>query len=222
MHSLLTSSSPKALVLVIALAAAGCATTKPVAYSGIDSSARLQPSTDDHSGRVPFEYKGPVQWRSYSSFMLDPVSIYQGADNQFEQVSEGDKFYLAEYMQARFSEKLSTRFKQATTPSNDTLRIKLTLTGAKDSTRVLSTFTRFDLMGGPFNAVQAARGKEGMFTGSVSYAVEIYNASTNQLLGAYVTKQYPNAWNLKAGLGKRGASVAGIKKGADHLLTYLE
>jgi hypothetical protein len=37
-------------------------------------------------------------------------------------------------------------------------------------------------------ALQAARGKEGAFTGSVSYAVEVYDASTNQLLGAYVTE----------------------------------
>ena len=31
----------------------------------------------------------------------------------------------------------------------------------------LSTASRFDLAGGPYNLVQAARGKEGAFTGSV-------------------------------------------------------
>jgi hypothetical protein len=68
---------------------------------------------------------------------------------------------------------------------------------------------------------RAARGKEGAVTGSVSYAVEVYEASTNQLLGAYVTKQYPNPYNLKATLGKKKASIAGIEKGADQLLAYL-
>jgi hypothetical protein len=222
MSTLLKSSSQKASIIAIALAVAGCASTQPVAYSGIDSVARLRPSVDDHSGRIPYEYKAPVYWRSYSSFILEPVVIYRGADNQFEDVSEEDKAYLARFMQTRFSEKLSTRFRRATTPGQDTLRIKLTLTGAKDTTRFLSTFTRFDLMGGPYNAVQAVRGKEGTFTGSVMYAVEIYNASNNQLLGSYIAKQYPNPMNIKASLGKRGASVAGIKKGANHLLDYLE
>ncbi|HEY0801004.1 MAG TPA: DUF3313 domain-containing protein [Steroidobacteraceae bacterium] len=221
MHTLLTSSSQKALVLGIALAAAGCTSTKPIAYSGIASSAQLQLSANDVSGRVPFEYWAPVNWRSYSTFILEPVSIYRGADNQFEKVSEEDKTSLAQYMQTRFTEKLSARFKSVATPSSNTLRIKVTLTGAKDSKPVVSTFTRFDLLGGSYNAVQAARGKEGAFTGSVSYAVEIYDASTNQLLGAYVTKQYPNPYNLKATLGKRKASIAGIEKGADQLLSYL-
>jgi hypothetical protein len=222
MPTLLTSSSQKALVLGIALATAGCASTKPVAYSGIASSVQLQPSSNDVSGRVPFEYWAQVNWRSYSTFILEPVAIYQGADNQFEKVSEEDKTSLAQYMQTRFTAKLGTRFKSVASPSSNTLRIKVTLTGAKDSTPVVSTYTRFDLLlGGPYNAVQAARGKEGAFTGSVSYAVEIYDASTNQLLGAYVAKQYPNPFNLKATLGKRKASIAGIEKGADQLLAYL-
>jgi hypothetical protein len=222
MHTFFTSSSQKAFVLGIALAAAGCASTKPVAYSGIASSAQLQPSANDVSGRVPFEYWAQVNWRSYSTFILEPVTIYQGADNQFEKVSEEDKVSLAQYMQTRFTEKLSTRFKSVAAPSTNTLRIKVTLTGAKDSTPVVGTYTRFDLLlGGPYNVVQAARGKEGAFTGSVSYAVEIYDASTNQLLGAYVTKQYPSPYNLKATLGKRKASIAGIEKGADQLLAYL-
>jgi len=69
--------------------------------------------------------------------------------------------------------------------------------------------------------VQAARGKEGSMTGSVSFAVEIYDTSTNALLAAYVAKQYPNAWNLRAGIGAMSASVAGVENGADQLVTYL-
>jgi len=52
-------------------------------------------------------------------------------------------------------------------------------------------------------------------SGSVSYAVEIYDAGTNRLLGAYVSKQYPNAMNVKASIGGLGAAKAGIRKGAE-------
>lgn len=207
---------------VACLALAACSSTQPIPYAGITSSSQLRPSQNDDSGRVPFEYRTRIDWRRYSGFVLDPVAIYRGNDAQFEDVSEDDKAFMARYMQTQFTEKLNARFRGAPAASANAVRIRLTLTGAKTNTAVLSTFSRFDLMGGPYNAVQAIRGREGAMTGSVSFAVEIYDASTNELLGAYVAKQYPNAWNLKAGIGARSASVAGIEKGADQLVAYLQ
>jgi hypothetical protein len=86
---------------------------------------------------------------------------------------------------------------------------------------VLSTFTRFDLAGSLYNGVQSVRGGEGLFTGSVIYAVEIYDAATDRLLTAFVTKQYPMAYNIGATLGSLAAAKAGIEKGADTLLEQL-
>lgn len=217
------SDGPKAVTLAVCLSLAACASTQPVPYAGIASAPQLRPSQHDDSGRIPFEYKTNTDWRRYSGFVLDPVAIYRGSDSQFEDVSEDDKVFLARYMQSQFNDKLNTRFlRNSPGRSTNAVRIKLTLTGARMNTAVLSTFSRFDLMGGPYNAVQAFRGKEGAMTGSVSFAVEIYDASTNELLGAYVTKQYPNAWNLGAGIGARSASVVGIEKGADQLVAYLQ
>jgi len=216
------SDAPKAITLAVCLALTACAGTQPIPYSGIASSTRLRPSPHYDSGRIPFEYKTQVDWRRYSGFILDPVAIYRGSDAQFDDVSEDDKAFLARYMQVQFTEKLNARFGSSPGRSAGSVRIKLTLTGARTNTAVLSTFSRFDLLGGPYNAVQAIRGKEGAMTGSVSFAVEIYDASTLELLGAYVAKQYPNAWNLKAGIGARSASVAGIENGADQLVAYLQ
>lgn len=217
------SNGPKAITLAVCLALTACASTQPVPYAGIASAPRLRPSQNDDSGRIPFEYKTSIDWRRYSAFVLDPVAIYRGSDGQFDDLSEDDKAFLARYMQSQFTDKLNARFRSF--PGRGTanaVRIRLTLTGAKMNTAVLSTFSRFDLMGGPYNAVQAIRGREGAMTGSVSFAVEIYDASTNALLGAYVTKQYPNAWNLKAGIGARSASIVGIENGADQLVAYMQ
>jgi len=210
-----------ASLAAICVALAACSTTQPLPYAGLASSSKLQANELDRDGQVPYEYKSDADWSRYAAFIVDPVVIYRGTDNQFEDISDQDKKYLARYMQTQFTEKLATRLKSSRAPADDTLRIKLTLTGAKANTAFLSTFTRFDLVGGPYNAVQAARGKEGAMTGSVSFAVEIYDSSTNALLGAYVSKQYPNAWNLKAGMGAMSASEVGIQKGADQLITYL-
>jgi len=176
----------------------------------------------DTTGRMPYEYKADTNWARYTAFIIDPVDVYGGADSQFEKISEEDKENLAMHMQAMFTEKLSKRFRNSVVPGNETLRIKLTLTGAKANTNVLNTVMHFDLLGGPYNAVQAARDKEGMLSGSVSFAVEVYDSATNALLGAYVAKQYPNAWNLTAGMGSMAASEVGVQKGAEQLLAYLK
>ncbi len=212
---------PKMAAVAVLVALAGCAGTQPVPYAGIASSTQLRPSRNDDAGRVPFEYRTAIDWRRYTGFVLEPVAVYRGSDAQFDGVSEDDKAFLARYMQGEFTEKLNARFGNAPRQGARAVRIRLTLTGASTNTAVLSTVSRFDLLGGPYNAVQAIRGREGAMTGSVSFAVELYDAASNELLGAYVAKQYPNAWNLKAGIGARSASVAGIENGADQLVAYL-
>jgi len=107
-------------------------------------------------------------------------------------------------------------------PSAKALRVQLTLTGAKTSTQVVSTFTHFDLAGTPYNVVQGVRGKEGLMMGSVSYAVEIYDASTNRLLNAFAAKQFPNAMNVKSTFGSLRAAKTGISKGAEALVAQLD
>jgi len=87
---------------------------------------------------------------------------------------------------------------------------------------VASTLTHFDLAGNLYNGVQAVRGREGLLAGSVSYAVEIYDAPTNRLLSAFVTKQYPGAMNIGASLGAFAAAKTGIEKGADALVADLK
>ena len=217
-----TINSRHLLLTVIFAALVGCTTVKPVAYSGIESSSYLKPDPQDATGRVPYRFSTQVDWRQYRRLIIDPVVVYRGADNQFGDMTDTDKASLASYMQTKFAEKLGTRFELANNAGPDTLRIKLTLTGATTTTPVIGTLSRFDIAGGLYNGVQAARGKEGALTGSVIYAVEIHDASTNRLLSAYVTKQYPNPYNIGASVGKLNASKTGIEKGADALVAQLK
>ncbi|CUX06901.1 conserved hypothetical protein [Agrobacterium fabacearum S56] len=69
-------------------------------------------------------------------------------------------------MQSRFTQKLRTRFSVVSAPAPGTLRVRLTLTGAKTTTPVLGPFSHLDVGGGVYNAVQAVRDKEGTMTGS--------------------------------------------------------
>ncbi|XUY29875.1 DUF3313 domain-containing protein (plasmid) [Agrobacterium sp. rho-8.1] len=216
------SFSKASISLVFASCALGsCTTADPTAYTGLASAQHLKADPSDRSGRVPYRYNSGTNWKQYDKVIVDPVTVYRGPDNQFVKVSEQDKTALASYMQSQFTQKLRTRFSVVSSPAPGTLRIHLTLTGAKTTTPVLGPISHLDVGGGVFNAVQAARDKEGSMTGSVAYAVEIYDATNNTLLSAYVSKQYPNAMNVGASFGALKASQVAIDKGADALLAQL-
>lgn len=209
-------------LIVLCSSVAGCTTADPTVYSGLASAPQLQPNTQDETGRTPYRYKGHADWRQYNKIIVDPVTIYNGSDNQFVKIADEDRSLLAAYMQDQFTQKLRTRFAIVNAPSPGTLRLHLTLTGAKDTTPVLGPFSHIDVGGGAINAVQAVRGREGTMAGSVSYAVEIYDAPSNRLLAAYVTKQYPNAMNVGATFSRLEGSKVGIRKGADALLADMQ
>jgi len=206
-------------VLALGLLVVGCASVAPVPYSEVASSSYMAPDPSDTTGRVPYRYAADVDWRGYSKAILDPVAIYHGRDHQFGDMSDADKAQLAAHMQTSFMAKLACRFAMVNSRGPNTIRVRLTLTGAVANTPVLGTLSRFDMAGAVYNGVQQARGGEGMMTGSVIYAVEIFDASTGRLLSAYVTKQYPDAYDIKASIGPLAASFAGIDKGADSLVT---
>lgn len=69
--------------------------------------------------------------------------------------------------------------------------------------------------------MQSVRGEEGIFLGSVTYAVEVRDAQDGRLLKAYASKQYPNAMNVGASVGKLSAAKTGTNKGAQDLLNQL-
>lgn len=219
MRNLITARRLAALLLCGGLAA--CASPDPVPYTGLASSSYLRPNRQDDSGRIPYAYAAVVNWNAYSKAIVEPVAVYRGRDQQFDDLSEADKTTLANYMQREFARQLQSRFMPANGNPANTLRIRLTLTGATENTPVLGTLSRFDLAGGLYNGVQAMRGREGTMTGSVIYAVEIYDAATMQLLSAYIAKQYPGVYNLGAGMGSLAAAKAGIDKGAKELLMQL-
>jgi|SRR5450830_543754 len=209
------------MVCASLLALTGCASTTPVPYANLSSASQLQPNQSKDADKTPYVYAPPVNWNTYSAMMMDPVAIYSGPDHQFGELSEADKQELARYMDTTFRKALSQRFRVAANPRPNTVKLRLTLAGVGTNTAVASTVTRFDLAGMPYNVVQAIRGKEGMLMGSVSYSVEIYDATSNQLLMAFVTKQYPNAMNVAATFGSLGAAKTGIEKGADALVAEL-
>ncbi len=204
---------------ITVLLLSACASVTPVPYKEIGSSSYLRPDSKDK--KVPYRYTTQTNWRKYRNIIIEPVMIYQGSDNNFGDMSREDQTELANYMYATFSQKLRASFRLVKDPAPDTLILKLTLTGADTNVPVLSTISHFDIAGGLYNTYQSASGGEGSFTGFVIYTVELFDSTSSRLLSAYVTKQYPNAWNLGAGIGGLSAAKVGLDKGADALIEQL-
>ncbi|MBY5775368.1 DUF3313 domain-containing protein [Rhizobium leguminosarum] len=213
----------RAALIALTAISAGCASTAPVAYQGIASSKQLSLNAQNKDGKVPLLYSGAgVNFKAYSAMIVEPVEIYRGRDHQFGNTSDRDKVALASYMKDTFENRLRSKYILSSIPGPATLRLRLTLTGAKTNAPVLSTAAKIMPFGLAVNSVQAARGKEGTLSGSVNYSVELYDSATNRLLLAYVSKQYPGALNVGASLGPLGASKDGIRLGADDFVGRLQ
>jgi hypothetical protein len=219
------SKSPEGfLALALCFATlAGCSATHPVDYQNLSSTSQLVPNSQDNHGHVPFLYSAAdTDWHKYHAVILDPVIVYNGPDQQFGKTSDADKAALAMYMQTRFTEALKPKFAPADVPRPTTLRVHLTLTGVETSTPVMCSLTKIAPINAMINVVQTVRDRQAIFTGSVSYAVEIYDSASNQLLRAYVAKQYPWAENLFASFGTLDASRSGVRTGAKDLVARID
>ena len=214
---------PMLAASALSVSLASCSSVQPVKYQNLASSSAMTANAKDEDGRTPFRFMDPnIDWHGYSAVALDPVAVYAGSDQQFDDLSEKDKAELASYMQDQFSTALSQKFKSGTSAAPGTLRIHLTLTGVESSTPVLSTVSKILPAGLVVNSVQTARDKPAAFTGSVVYAVEIYDGPSGKLLSAFITKQYPWAENVAASFGTLDAARAGIRTGAETLTAQLQ
>jgi hypothetical protein len=217
-----TVSAILPLIAACALAT-GCVVTPLNRYQALDSTARMQPNAANDKNHQPYVYAAPdTDWSRYTAATIDLVVIYRGNDQQFGQVSQAERQTLAAYMQQRFAKALQTKYVLATTSMPNELRVHATLTGAKTDVPVLSTVAKVVPVGAVIHTVESAADKPDAFSGSVSYAIEIYDASSGRLLRAYESRQYPAAENVVAGFGALGAAKTGIDKGATALLAQLK
>ncbi|WP_315767558.1 MULTISPECIES: DUF3313 domain-containing protein [unclassified Bradyrhizobium] len=212
-----------ALTLLGAALLAGCASTAPVKYQGLAATSAMSANTSTDSNHVPFSYAMPgTNWASYSGFVLERVAIYTGTDSQFGDLSDADKHELATYMHEQFSTALSKRLTPVTASAPGVLRIRLTLTGVETSQQVISTATKLVPAGAVLNTIATVGDKQAAFSGSVTYVVEIYDASSRKLLRSFVSKQYPLAIDVLATIGPLEATRSGIRRGADALSNQLK
>ena len=212
--------------MVLLALATGCAGVKPV--SGIDSSTKLESAVNYPEVKKPSDtlvYKDTtVDFRKYRKYLLEPVVIYSGPDNEFGSIPDKDRQMMADFTRQTFIEAMTKDggYPIVQSPGPDVVRVKFTLVGMTRTTRSLQALTMVNPIGIGINLVKSVSGGEGTFMGNVTLAAEFYDSRSNRLISAFQAKRYPlpidlidlNAEYDAAKTGVRDIMTA-IRKGAD-------
>ena len=193
-------------LLTISVVLAGCAGSGPIGTS-IPQSERMTQHPQDDRALLYVNTEAPK--KSWSKFIVEPVQIYQGADNGFGDISTEDRQMMADYTRSEVIRVLGERYAIVDKPGPDTMRIKLILVGLEKTNTVMRGLTYGNPMGLAMNLGKGALGKQGNFMGSVTLAGEFEDAEAGTTLAASMGKINPFA--LSPSFTPWDAAKAGIK-----------
>lgn len=207
----LTRFAIPAVALLIAVPAS--AQTKDHAPVALPSAGLL---TQDKAGTESWTYAQPLSvFTKYRTVIVDPTTVYQGADAQFDGVDPADRQQYASVITDELRRELAKTFPAPARPQADTLRLRVTILGATKTKGGIATATRVTPMGFGLSALKSALGKGGSFTGSILYAVELYDARTNELLLAAVRRRTPDPLDVPATISQTETVKAVAREFAD-------
>jgi hypothetical protein len=170
----------------------------------------------DAPGSESWTYAQPRErFLRYRTLIVEPTVVYQGPDAQFEGIEPGDRARFAGIMTSELQAELAKSFPRPGQPQADTMRLRVTLLGAKKTRGGIATATRVTPLGFATSALKSALGKTGTLTGSVLYSVELYDARTNELLLAAVRRRTPDPLDVPATLSTTDTVKAVAREFAD-------
>jgi len=218
-NHLMTSSVAllAATMLSVAPAAAQTKDHAPVALP----SARMM--AQDKANTESWTYAQPTSvFTKYRTVIVDPTTVYQGPDAQFDGVDPADRQKYAAVITDELRQEIAKTFPTPARPQADTLRLRVTILGATKTKGGIATATRVTPMGFGLSALKSALGKGGSFTGSILYAVELYDARTSELLLAAVRRRTPDPLDVPATLSQTETVKAVAREFADGARKRLE
>ena len=183
---------------LFALTAPAIAQTKDHAPVALKSASRM---AQDAPGSESWTYAKPRSaFTKYRTVIIEPTQVYNGPDAQFDGIPSADRQRFADIVTQELRAEVVKAFPSPAQAQADTLRIRVTLLGARKTKGGLATATRVTPLGFGTSALKSALGKTGSFTGSLLYAVELYDGRTNELMLAAVRRRTPDPLDIPATL----------------------
>lgn len=182
-------------LLIAAPLSAAAAQTRDRAPVDLPSSSRM---THDRGESWSY-FKPGLNLASYRQIIVEPTRVYDGPDAQFNDVDRPARQRYANIVTSRVRTELASRV--AARPGAGIARLRLTLLGMDDTEGGLATATRVTPLGIASNAVRSVTGREGRLTGSMLFALELFDSRSGELLAAVVRRRAPDALDIPATLG---------------------
>ena len=202
------------------IAVPAVAQTKDQAPVSLPSASKMR---QDKPNTESWTYAQPASvFTKYRTVIVEPTAVYRGPDAQFDGVDPADRAKYASTITNELRQELAKTFPSPATPQADTLRVKVTILGATKTKGGIATATRVTPMGFGLSAVKSALGKGGSFTGSLLYAVEVYDARTSELLLAAVRRRTPDPLDVPATVSQEETVKAVAREFADGARKRLE
>jgi len=196
------------------------AQTRDHAPVAMKSASRM---SQDSPGSESWTFAEPrTAFQKYRTVIVEPTVVYQGPDAQFDGIDPAARNEFAGIITDALRSEIAKTFPTPAKTQADTLRVRVTLLGAQQTKGGIATATRVTPLGFATSAVKSALGKKGTLTGSVLYAVELFDARTNQLMLAAVRRRTPDPLDIPATLSTRDTVKAVAREFADGARERLE
>lgn len=180
---------------------ASCLASSQAAAQTQDHAPTALTSADEleHDKKESWTYIKPdLHLARFDGLQIEPTVVYRGTDAQFQDVPEADRQKFAQFLTEALRTEMAKSFRIVQAPAADTLRLRMTLIGAKKTTGGVGTVSSVLPIGLVTNVVKSAAGKGGTFSGSVLFAIEIFDSRSGELFAAAVRRATPDALDIGA------------------------
>lgn len=178
----------------------------------------LHPATADsafgENGNTLVYRADDVDFSRYRAIAVLPTVVYDGADAEWGGTSPQERADLARQVTADFSQALRANGHLASRSGPGVVNLQLTLAGIS-ATHPVASLTRLTPVGLGLSLVKTAEGSAAAFTGSITLAGKLTDAKSGQVLGGFLTKESPNALDLRSAAGTMTTAGLAATKAAD-------
>jgi hypothetical protein len=141
-------------------------------------------------GEALLVYKNPnVNWASYDKVLLDPVTVWMGADSQMKGMSPEDAQHLADLLYFKIKNALQDDYKFVTAPGPGVLHLQVAITEADTPNAVMHTVSNIVPQMMVLSQLKNAATGTQSFAGQASVEGKMTDGATGALLMAAVDKR---------------------------------
>ncbi|WP_343712082.1 DUF3313 domain-containing protein [Inquilinus sp.] len=197
----------KGAAIAAAVTLAACAQTRPETTAGLSAEMPLAPSGSAGSpasqglGGDTLVFRSPtLDVSKYRGFYIPAADVYQGPDADFGEIAPPDRQRLAQELTRDVAKALGRNRNVVPRPGPGIVTLQLSLAGVSNTRPILS-LTRVTPVGLGITAIKSAEGMPAAFVGAVTVAGKFTDSATGQILGGFVTRQSPPAYDLRSSIG---------------------